>query len=294
MSEPTRWRVTRADIAAFAAALVALAGAWELLDRARAHGDPRRGLARMVRAAATTKDLAFVADESAEALAALAPIPALWGAPPMDDLSGVHRVFALGGTTGALGPYHARFGPGRALDPAGRAFVWDLAALHVTRVTYDANAALVDRANARREGGGDAGECPREGGRLVCRGPEWNTLRAEPHTFDGAVFPCVYAHPHADGALVVVFEQVPPSRALVGAVGIDDVAWFPGGTSVSVEVLFSPAEGEPVRRTLVAPNRKGVTPYRIEVPDRPGTAVWRITAPNIASRQLCFTMRAVR
>lgn len=294
MTEPSRWRVAPSDVVALAAAIVALSGAWELLERARAHTDPRRALARAVRAEATTRDLALVADESAEALGALAPVPAIWGFTPMDDLSGVRRVYALGGTVGALAPYYARFGPGRALDREGRAIAWDLAAQSLARVTYDANAAFLDRADARREGGAEGGPCPREGARRVCRGPEWNSLRVEPHTFDGAVMPCVYAHPHADGALVVVFEQVPASRALVGTVGIDDVAIFPDGAPVNIELSFTPAGGAPVRRALVAPNRRGVTPYRVALPEQPGTAVWRIATPNIASRQLCFTMRAVR
>jgi hypothetical protein len=59
-------------------------------------------------------------------------------------------------------------------------------------------------------------------------------------------------------------------------------------------VRFAPSEGAAVERTLVATNRRGMTPYRIEVPDAPGVVTWRIAAPNIASRQLCFTMRGVR
>lgn len=294
MSDEARWRVTPGDVAALAAAVIALSGAWTALDRVRARTDPRRALVSVVRAEATAKDLVIVADEGPEILRALAPLPAMWGVAPMDDLSGVRRVYGMGGTVGALGPLYARFGTGRALDPAGRAVAWDLAAQRVTRVTYDANVAFNDRVNARREGGGDAGECPREGAQLACKGPEWHRLRVEPHMFDGAPVTCLYAHPHADGTLVIVFEQVPASRALVGTVGIDDVAFFPEGTPVQAEVLFSPTQGEPVRRTLVAPNRKGVTPYRIELPEHPGTVVWRISSPNIASRQLCFTMRAVR
>lgn len=294
MSAKTHWRVTPGDIAAMAAGMIALGAAWSLLDRARAATDPRRALVQAVRAEATAQDLVLVADESAEALGALAPLPSLWGVPPMDDLTGVRRVYGMGGTVGALGPLYARFGPGRALDAAGRAIAWDLAAQRVTRVTYDANLAFLDRVNARREGGGDEGPCPREGLQLHCKGPEWNHLRVEPHMFDGAPVICLYAHPHADGALVIVFEQVPASRALVGTLGIDDVAIFPEGTSVNAEVLFTPVEGAPVQRTLVAPNRRGVTPYRIELPEHPGTVVWRISSPNISSRQLCFTMRAVR
>lgn len=294
MSESPRWQVSPGDIVALAAAVVALAGAWELLERARAKTDPRRALVRVVKAVATPKDLVFVADESPSTLAALAPLPALAGFAPMDDLRGVRQVFALGGTPGSLAPWYARFGPGRALDAEGRAVTWEIPGRHLAQVSYDANAALLDRVTARREGGADAGECPREGGRLVCRGPEWNALRAEPHTFDGAVLPCVYAHPHPDGTLVVVFEQVPPSRVLVGTVGIDDVAWFPEGAPVNVDVQFAPVEGPAVPLRLVAPNRKGVTPYRLEVPERAGSVVWRISSPNISSRQLCFTMRALR
>ena len=293
MNEPSRWRVTPGDIVGLAAAVIALGLAWELLDAARAFTDPRRALVRVVRAEATAQDLVLVADESPEALDALAPLPSLWGVPPMDDLRGVRRVYALGGTVGALGPFYARFGEGRALEPGGRAVAWDLAAQRLRRVTYDANTAFLDRANARREGGADGGECPREGAQLHCNGAEWNHLRVEPHTFDGAVFPCVYAHPHADGNLVIVFEQVPTSRALVGTVGIDDVAIFPDGAPVIIALQFTPSVGAPVQRALVAPNRRGVTPYRVELPPSPGTAVWRISTPNISSRQLCFTMRAV-
>ena len=180
------------------------------------------------------------------------------------------------------------------MDPQGRALSWDLAAQSLSRVTYDANLAFLNRMAARREGGADAGDCPRDGLRMTCKGPEWNHLRVEPHAFDSALVPCVYAHPHEGGDLVISFEQVPASRALVGTVGIDDVAWFPTGTPVNISVRFAPAEGAAVERTLVAPNRRGVTPYRIEVPDKPGVVVWRISSPNISSRQLCFTMRAVR
>ncbi|MEZ4391013.1 MAG: hypothetical protein R3A48_07955 [Polyangiales bacterium] len=294
MSEPSRWRVTAGDVVALAAAVVALGVSAEVLERARGKTDSRRELVRAVRAEAGPRDLVFVAEDSPETLEALAPLPSLWGVPPTDDLQGVRRVYGLAATAGGMGPYFARFGPGRSLDPGGRAAVWDLAAQRLARVTYDANTAFADRVAARREGGADAGDCPRVGNRLTCKGPEWNHLRAEPHTFDGAPFPCVYAHPHADGDLVISFERVPASRALVGTLGIDDVAYFPGGAPVNITLRFTPDQGAAVERALVAANRKGVTPYRLELPDRPGSAVWRISSPNIASRQLCFTMRAVR
>lgn len=294
MTAEGRWTVTAGDVLALAAAAVALGASWELLERARASTDPRRPMVRAVRAEATGRDLVLVAEESPETLDALAPLPAVWGVPPLDDLQGVRRVYALGGTAGALGPYLARFGPGRSLDAQGRAMAWDLAAQSLSRVTYDGNLAILDRVAAVREGGADAGPCPREGLRLACKGPEWNHLRVEPHTFDGAVFPCLYAHPHEGGDLVISFERVPASRALVGAFGIDDVAWFPTGGVVNLTVRFAPAEGAAVERTLVATNRRGMTPYRVEVPDTPGVVTWRIAAPNISSRQLCFTMRGVR
>lgn len=289
-----RWRVTAWDLVALAAGVVALGASWELLDRARGSTDPRRALVRAVRSEATERDMVFVAEESPETLESLAPIPSLWGMAPTDNLEGVRRVYAMAGTAGGLGPYLARFGPGRSLDAAGRAVVWELSAQRLSWVTYDANLALMDRAAARREGGEDGGECPREGARLQCKGPEWNHIRAEPHTFDGVPFPCVYAHPHAGGELVISFERVPASRVLVGTIGIDDVAFFPTGAPVNITLRFVPNEGAAVERTLVATNRKGVTPYRMEIPDRPGVALWRISSPNIASRQLCFTMRATR
>jgi hypothetical protein len=98
-----RWTVTAGDVLALAAAVIALGASWELLERARASTDPRRPMVRAVRAEATARDLVLVAEESPETLDALAPLPAVWGVPPLDDLQGVRRVYALGGTAGPSG-----------------------------------------------------------------------------------------------------------------------------------------------------------------------------------------------
>gem|GEM_PF-1599838 len=270
-------------------ALAALGGSWWALERAREKTDPRRAVVRMIRREAGPRDLVVVTDEAPELVAMASPVPALWGVPQMDDLHGVRRVYGVAPTASALAPLLGRFGTGSTVDREGRALRWEIAAQHLGRVVFDASHELGARVTAERVGGADNGPCPLEGAVLGCHGPEWNRVRAEPHRFDGAELRCIYAHPQTDGTLTFRFTGLPPARALVGAVGIDDAGWFPAGAVVTANItLRLEGHGEIVREVR-AVNRKGVTGYRFELPHSPGEATMTVTTPDAGARQFCFT-----
>lgn len=281
--------VTRAEVAALACAGAALALAWWGVGRARRASDPRLAVVQAIRREATARDLVVFTEEAPELVTAAAPVAALWGAIPLNDLGGVRRLYVLAPDARALAPYLARFGPpDRALGPHARA--WALAGR--ARVRFDLASELVNRVTARRVGGADDGPCPRQEAALACHGPPWNHVRVENHRFDGAELSCVFAHPQADGRLVMEVPDLAPARALVGVVGIDDAGWFPEGAPVTLRVAFKPTGAAAITREVVAPNRKGLTPWRLELPGVAGNLELVVTAPNAGARQFCFTLFA--
>jgi hypothetical protein len=288
-------RVTRRELAALAVASLGLLVGWRALRWGLEAGEPRRAVVRQIRAEADPRrDLVVVTDEAPELLAAAAPVPALYGTPPLDDLAGLRRLYVVAPGPAALVPYLVRLGaPAATFGPAARR--WDLAG--VATVRLDLATTLLDRVTARREGGVHEGPCPRSGGVLQCRTADehWNSVRAESHTFDGVSVTCIFAHPQADGRLVLEARDLPPARTLVGAAGIDDVgARHPAGAPVSNRIRFEPAPGAggaPVERTFTVPNRRGAVPYRLDLGGRAGTLTFTITTPDAGARQYCFTAR---
>ncbi len=272
--------------------LLSLVLAWKALEWSRARSDPRRAVVALVRREAGPRDLLLLTDEAPELVSMARPVATVWGQLPLDDLRGVRRLYGLAPQEAQLAPLIGRFGPGRTLGPDGRGHAWDLVAERTGRVLFDVNTAFGERVTARREGGDDAGPCPFVAHRLVCRGPDWNQLRIETHRFDGGDMPCLYAHPHPGGDLVIELGAVPPARAVVGAYGIDDAGHFPAGTDVTLRILWQ-AEGHPTaEHVLVAHNRKGVTGYRFEVPHAAARATLTVSTANAGARQFCFTLRA--
>ena len=268
---------------------LALGGAWWALERAREKTDPRRAVVRTIRREAGPRDLVVVADEAPELVALASPVPALWGVPQMDDVHGVRRLYGVAPQPAGLAPLLGRFGLGATVDREGRAARWEVAAHHLGRVVFDASRELGARVTAERVGGADNGPCPLEGAVLGCHGPEWNRVRAEAHRFDGAELRCIYAHPQTDGTLTFHFADLPPARALVGAVGIDDAGWFPTGATVTAHLTMRLAGHPEVVRDVRAVNRKGVVGYRVELPHAGGAATMTVTTPDAGERQFCFT-----
>ena len=84
--------VTRGDVLALALGAAALLGSMALLQKVRRGTDPRPYIVSAIRREATARDLLVVTDESPELLAAMHPYPAIWGTPPMPDLTGVRRL----------------------------------------------------------------------------------------------------------------------------------------------------------------------------------------------------------
>lgn len=282
-------RAAARDALGLLVGLLALGGAWWALERTRDHTDPRRGVVRAIRREAGLRDLVVLTDEAPELVALASPVPALWGVPQMDDLRGVRRVYGVAPQAPGLAPLVGRFGLGATVDREGRAARWEVAGHHLGRVVFDATRELGARVTAERVGGADSGPCPPEAGVLACHGPEWNRVRAEPHRFDGGELRCVYAHPQTDGTLTFRFADLPPARALVGAVGIDDAGWFAGGAAVTAHLTLRLEGHAELARDVLAVNRKGVTGYRIELPYARGEATMTVTTPDAGARQFCYT-----
>ncbi len=283
---------TLRELGALAASIVALAGAFAALEAARAKGDPRRATARAIRREASSKDLVIVADEAPELVALVRPVPGLWGVPPLGDLTGVRRLYAMAPGEAALLPFFARLGPAAPFRGDARVRRWDVADAHLGRVVFNALDAIGTGVQARREGGVDEGPCPPEGGQLMCQGAPWNHVGIEAHHFEGVELRCVFAHPQADGRLVLELSNIPPARAVVGVMGIDDAGYHPGGAPVNARVEYRAEGSAPVVREYVAQNRRGATPWRIDVPHRPAAATITVTTANAGARQFCFTFAA--
>ncbi len=284
----------RRDLVALALGAAALAGSMALLARVRRRTDPRPSLARSIRAEAGPRDLLVVTDESPELLALMHPFPALWGVPPMPDLTGLRRVYGLAPTTNALAPLFVRFGPAAPFRGDDHARRWDLAPLGLTRVVYQATESLGTTLQARREGGSAEGPCPPAGDRLACNGEPYHHVVIAPLHFDGVELRCVFAHPHEGGRLVLELSGIPPARAVVGVFGLDDAAIFPDGAPVSMQVELRTDKGGTTRKSFLAPNRRGLTPYRIPVADQALAATVTVTAPQVGARSFCFTFTATR
>lgn len=263
---------------------------WRALQWGLDKSDPRRAIVRRIRAdASPVRDVLIVTDEAPELLAAAFPLPAVYGSPSLDDLAGFRRLYVIAASDGQLGPFEARLGPAAASFAAG-ARRWDLDG--IARVRLDLGAHLLERVNARREGGVHNGPCPRVGRVLQCRTEHepWNFVRNEAHTMGGVAIPCIFAHPQADGRLVLEARDLPSARTLVGVVGMDDGAYYPEGAPVLNHVRFDPAGGgAPIERDIVAPSKRGTTPYRIDLGGRAGSLTFTITTRNAGARQYCFT-----
>ncbi len=283
-------RANRRDLVALAFALLGLCASWTVLTLVRRTTDPRSAIVRDIRREASVRDLLIVTEEAPELVEEAAPIPALWGTVPLEDLSGIRRVYVLAPSVAALGTYKARFGPGRPMGAT--AMAWNLAL--TAKVVFDAVAEVGVRLTAHRDGGADGGPCPRVGAELACHGPHWNRVRAEPHHFDGVEIPCVFGHPQADGHLVIELAGIPPAAAVVGAVGIDDGGYFPEGAPVTMTLDYRPQGRPAMRSVIVAPNRRGVTAFRMDVPTVAAAATITITTPDAGARQFCFNLEATR
>lgn len=281
--------VSRKEIAALALSALAVAASWRLLRWGMEQGDPRLASIRAIRnEALPNRDLVIVTDNAFELLDALTPIPALAAIPPLNDLQPFRRLYVLAPNEGSMGPLMARLGtPTATLGPGARR--WDLDGLAV--VKFDLNDHLLDRARARRIGGAHQGACVPDGQILRCQSPhDWNHLRVEPHHFNGVPIRCVFAHPQDNSELVIEVQDLPPGRALVGMVGMDDAAFHPTGAPVHNRIRFQPADGSPSRQVeTVAPSKRGVTPYRLDLGGRAGSVSFTITTRNAGARMYCFT-----
>ncbi|MFO0602976.1 MAG: hypothetical protein U0324_07365 [Polyangiales bacterium] len=282
------------DFVALALGAAALAGSMALLDRVRRRTDPRPAAVRSIRGEAGPRDLLVVTDDSPELLARMEPYPALWGVPPMPDLTGVRRVYGVAPTAGALAPLFARFGPAAPFRGEALARRWDVADRGLARVVYQATEALGTTLQARREGGTAEGPCPPAGDRLACNGEPYHQVVIAPLHFEGVEQRCVFAHPHEGGPLVLELSNIPPSRAIVGVYGLDDAAIFPEGAPVTMRVALRTEKGAGPERTFVAQNRRGLTPYRIDLRDFAGSATVTVAAPRVGARSFCFTLTATR
>ncbi len=285
-------RDTLVDLAALLADLGALGLALGLVERTLSRADSRRPLARAIRREATARDLVVITDETTSLAALVRPVPQLTGIPTLPDARGVERLYALAPTEAAMGPLFARFGPAAPFAGDKRARRWDLVRQHLARVNWSAAEQLGAGLQARREGGSSNGACTFDGTRLVCPGEDWLHVHVPTLRFEDVELRCVFAHPHQDGRLFVDLTGIPPSHTLVGVVGVTDTGYFPAAAPVTMRVEYR-AEGAPVvTRDVVAPNRRGVTPYRIDVPHAPATATLTISATDTGARQFCFTLQA--
>ena len=281
-------RVSRSEWLALGAAALALAVGARALQWGIDKGDPRRTILRHIRAEADPRhDVVVVSDEAPELVAAVSPVPAVWGAPPLRDLTGFRRLYVVANAEGPLGPYEARLGRPTSIVGAN-ALRWDLDGLR--NVHFDITNELLDHVTARREGGRFEGPCPRLGTVMHCNSTDdWNHPRVDDHAIGSTPVHCLFAHPQEQSRLI--FEaNIPSARWLVGIVGMDDHAFFVGGYPVENHITFTPSDGGPAVQTeVVAPSRLGPTPYRIALGGHPGHLKFSITTANAGARQYCFT-----
>jgi len=132
------------------------------------------------------------------------------------------------------------------------------------------------------------------GDRLACNGEAYLHVVVAPLHFDGVEQRCVFAHPHEGGRVVIEVSNLPPARAIIGVFGLDDGAVFPEGAPVNMHVTLRAEKSAPVERDFVAHNRRGLTPYRIDVGDASVSATVSVTSMRVGARSFCFTLTATR
>lgn len=284
---------TLRELAILGLAGAALAGSFALLEHTRRKADTRRALAQAIRREASDRDIVIVVDESPELVDTVRPIPAVWGIPPITDLTGVRRIYGMATSAAQLTPFFMRLGPAAPFQGDPRVRRWDVAHGHLDHAIFQATDAIGSHLNARREGGPPDGPCPLEGDHLACKGEAYLHVAAVPLHFDGVDMRCVFAHPHDGGRLVLELTDLPPAHAILGVVGIDDGGVFPQGVPVTMHVEYRAVGAAAVAGDVVAPNRRGVTPWRFDVAHQPASATLVVTAANTGARQFCFTMTSV-
>lgn len=284
---------TLREVFALVLAGAALAGSLVMLERTHRKAEPRRELAQAIRREASDRDIAIVVDESPELVDVLKPIPAVWGIPPITDLTGVRRIYGMATSAAALTPFFMRLGPAAPFHGDARVRRWEVASGHLNRAIFQAADAIGSHLQARREGGAPDGPCPLEGDHLACHGEAYLHVAAVPLHFDGVDMRCIFAHPHDGGRLVLELSDLPPAHAILGVVGIDDGGVFPQGVPVTMRVEYRAAGAPVVAGDVVAPNRRGVTPWRFDVAHQPASATLTVMAPNTGARQFCFTLTSV-
>jgi hypothetical protein len=125
-----------------------------------------------------------------------------------------------------------------------------------------------------------------------CSHRSWNYVGPTTNMFNGALLPCIWAHPVDEGPLVIRFPRVRLGRALVGHHGLADgaVDGFRGGAPVNLEIRVN----DRVIEKLVRPNQKGWVGFRVDTSEYAGKQVdlsLTVTTRRSGGRHYCFDAR---
>lgn len=137
--------------------------------------------------------------------------------------------------------------------------------------------------------------CTRHGDRWSCSSRSWNYVGPTTSMFNGALLPCIWAHPVDEGPLQIHIPRVRIGRALVGNHGLADgaVDGFPGGAAVSLQVRIN---GQTIQ-TLTRPNQKGWVGFRVDTSRFAGQEAelgLEVSTVRSGGRHYCFDMRIER
>jgi hypothetical protein len=135
----------------------------------------------------------------------------------------------------------------------------------------------------------------RRGDAWYCSRRSWNYVGPTTNMFNGALLPCIWAHPVDEGPLVIRFPGVTLGRALVGHHGLADgaVDGFRGGAPVNLEIRVD----DRVIEKLVRPNQKGWVGFRVDTSGYAGKPVdlsLTVTTQRSGGRHYCFDARIER
>jgi hypothetical protein len=136
--------------------------------------------------------------------------------------------------------------------------------------------------------------CPRRRRRHVCPRFKHAWVGKRSVEVSGRRVECIWAHPYRGAVLRIEFPSVPRASKVEGRIALSDAAVRHAGAA---PVHFR-VEAGGLGASFVAPNRRGFTPFTLDLakrggPSIPGTVAFEIRADNTGARHFCFDALAL-
>jgi hypothetical protein len=116
---------------------------------------------------------------------------------------------------------------------------------------------------------------------------DWRAVGRRPVAVGGALRPWIWAHPHKDGVLQVVFAQATLGTKLRVRGGLADGVVQAGGAAVELTIRVGDGETAPAEK-VVFENRFGAKEHEIQTVRGPARVTFEIRAASVDRRHFVF------